>query len=83
MRDFTRRVLGWVRLLTTGADNRTPDVIRIGSILLGAQFLALAGWSSFVQGSPFDAMAYGTGAAALLGATGAALRLKKTDEPEA
>jgi hypothetical protein len=66
-----------LRYLTTGKDNTTPDVIRIGGILLGIQFLALAAWNH----SSFDPLAYGGGAAALLAAIGAALRLKAPDEP--
>jgi oligoribonuclease (3'-5' exoribonuclease) len=77
-----KRVLRWVRMLTTGADNSTPDVIRIGSILTGAQFLVLAAWNVFVLGNPFDALNYGSGAAALLAATGAALGMKRLSEPQ-
>lgn len=71
-------LLDVIRKLTTGKDNKTPDVIRIGGILLGAQFLVLAG----VNHKSFDPMAYGGGAAALLAAIGAALRLKAPDEPQ-
>lgn len=81
MRRIITTILNWVRLLTTSSDNKTPDVIAIGSILLGTEFLVLAAWSAIVQGNAFDAMAFGGGAAALLGATGAALRLKP--QPEA
>ena len=79
---LVRLILEWVRTLTTGRDNQTPDVIRIGSILLGTQFLALAAYSAVVLKQPFDAMAYGGGAAAILGATGAALGMKRKDEPD-
>jgi hypothetical protein len=78
---FILGVLSVVRKLTTGRDNSTPDIIRIGGILLGAQFLVLAAWDAFGLRNGFDAMAYGTGAAALLGAIGMALRLKAPDEP--
>lgn len=81
LRDMLKGVLTWVRILTSTRDNKTPDVIRIGGILLGTQFLVLAGWDIAVHGHPFDPMNYGTGAAALLTAIGAALRLKKCDEP--
>lgn len=75
-------LLRMIRKLTTGKDNSTPDVIRIGGILLGFQFIVLAGFDAFVLRNAFDAMAYGGGAAALLAAIGAALRLKQTSEPE-
>lgn len=78
-----KTIIGWARQLTTSRDNQTPDVIRIGSILLGAQFLALAGFDALVLHNSFDPSNYGTGAAALLAATGAALWAKRKDEPEA
>lgn len=77
-----KTLLAWVRILTSSRDNKTPDVIRIGGILLGTQFMILAGWDILAHGHHFDPMNYGTGAAALLAAIGAALRLKKCDEPD-
>lgn len=78
---LVRRLLFWVRALTTGRDNETPDLIRIGGILLGAQYLILAGWSVLALDNAFDALSYGSGAAALLAAIGAALRMKASTEP--
>lgn len=80
---IARTILGWIRKLTTSRDNQTPDVIRIGALLIGAQFLVLAGWDIAVSGNPFDPANYGTGAAAILAATGAALWAKRKDEPDA
>jgi hypothetical protein len=76
-----RRLLRWVRALTTGRDNQTPDLIRIGGILLGAQYLVLTGWSVLALKNAFDALSYGSGAAALLAAIGGALRMKASTEP--
>jgi len=73
-------ILQFIRSITTGRDNETPDLIRIGGILLGFQFLLLAGWDAFGLRNAFDPMAYGGGAAALLAAIGAALRLKQPSE---
>lgn len=78
-----RTMLRWLRALTTSRDNQTPDVIRIGAILIGAQFLVLAAFDAYVLRNGFDPSNYGAGAAALLGATGAALWAKRKDEPEA
>lgn len=78
-----RVIVGWLRMLTTSRDNQTPDVIRLGAILMGTWFLGLSAWDIIVLNHQFDAMAYGGGAAALLGATGAALGLKRKDEPDA
>jgi hypothetical protein len=77
-----KTILRWVRQLTTSKDNQTPDVIRIGAILIGIQFLILAGWDVAKAGNPFDPSNYGTGAAAILAATGAALWAKRKDEPD-
>lgn len=65
-----------VRRLCTARDNQTPDVISLGGMLLGAQFLVLAHVAVIVNGQSFDPMSYGGGAAALLAAIGAALKLK-------
>lgn len=73
-------ILQFIRAITTGRDNETPDLIRIGGILLGFQFILLAGWDAFGLRNAFDPMAYGGGAAALLAAIGAALRLKQPSE---
>lgn len=73
-------ILLFIRKLTTGRDNQTPDLIRIGGILLGFQFLVLASWDAFGLRNAFDPMAYGGGAAALLAAIGAALRWKAPTE---
>lgn len=75
-------LLWFLRKITTGKDNETPDCIRIGGILLGAQFILLAGFDAIVLKHPFDPNAYGIGAAALLAAIGAALRMKAPTEPE-
>lgn len=73
-------ILTFIRKITTGKDNQTPDVIRIGGILIGFQFILLAGWDAFGLRNAFDPMAYGGGAAALLAAIGAALRFKQSTE---
>lgn len=73
-------ILMFIRKITTGRDNETPDLIRIGGILIGFQFILLASWDAFGLRNAFDPMAYGGGAAALLAAIGAALRLKQTSE---
>lgn len=73
-------ILMFIRKITTGRDNETPDLIRIGGILIGFQFVLLAGWDAFGLRNAFDPMAYGGGAAALLAAIGAALRFKQSTE---
>lgn len=81
LKSLPRRVilgaLQAVRRLCTARDNETPDVIAIGGMLLGFQFLVLAHIAVVAKGQQFDPMAYGGGAAALLAAIGAALKLKQ------
>jgi hypothetical protein len=74
-------ILRWLLLLTSGTDNKTPDVIRIGSILLGIQFMALTAYTVVVQDKPFDPMTFAGGAAALLAGTGMGTKLKPDDAP--
>lgn len=69
-------ILQFIRKITTGKDNETPDVIRVGGILIGFQFIVLAG----VNWDKFDPTGYGTGAGLVLAAIGAALRLKQPSE---
>lgn len=77
-----RCAMHWLRKLTSSRDNRTPDVIRIGAILIGAQFIILAAWDAVALRNSFDPANYGTGAAAILAATGGALWAKRKDEPD-
>jgi len=76
-------MLSWLRKLLTGRDNQTPDVVRVLGVLMGIQFMVNAGWDLVVHTHHFDPNAYGLGAAALLAAIGAALGLKRKDEPDA
>nr|WP_294850060.1 hypothetical protein [uncultured Sphingomonas sp.] len=50
---------------------------------MGTQFVLLASWHVMVLSKDFDPMAYGTGAAALLAATGAALGMAHKTMPDA
>lgn len=80
IRRILSAMLTFVRKITTLRDNESPDLIRIGGILIGFQFVLLAGWDAFGLRNAFDPMAYGGGAAALLAAIGAALRFKQSTE---
>ena len=74
MRAF-RAIARLFRYLTTARDNQTPSLIRILALLLGGEFVWLAAYAVVAMGHPFDPMAFGGGAAALLAALGAALRI--------
>lgn len=80
---FIRCILKWVRELTTSRNNQTPDVIRISTILLLAQFSINSGYDLFGLGNPFEPTDFGTGAGLILAAAGAALLMKQKDEPDA
>ena len=69
--------------ITTTADGQTFDNIRISSLLATLAYIAMSVANVFVLKHDFDPTAYGTGAAALFAAAGAAIRLKQTDEPSA
>lgn len=71
----------WLRYLTTGKDNQTPDVLRVLGIMMGLQFVLNSGWSLAILGKDWDPNAYGLGAAALLAALGVALRAAAPTEP--
>ncbi len=65
----------------SGKDNQTLDV---GRILWASSILSFLGMGFYgiYKGQAMDYIAFGTGAAALLAAGGAALGLKSKTEPE-
>ncbi|MEN6623547.1 MAG: amino acid ABC transporter substrate-binding protein [Smithella sp.] len=65
----------------TGKDNRTIDIGRVLWAQISVGYMFLSGYSVY-NGNDFDAVAWGTGAAAILGAGGAALGLKSNTEPD-
>lgn len=62
--------------MTTLSDNKSFDIVRIMGLFMGLQFLGNALFAVVVKGHDFDPNAYGLGAAALLAALGAAMRLR-------
>lgn len=72
--DLLRRIL---RQTTTGPDNQTFDIVRIAGGLMALQFLANSLWAVIVKNHDFDPTSYGTGAAAMLTALGAAMRIAR------
>ena len=76
-------MLQWLRYLTTGKDNQSPDILRVMGALMGVQFIVNSGWSLAVSGQAWDPNAYGVGAAALLAALGIAMGVARKTEPSA
>lgn len=67
--------------LLTGIDNRTYDLARVLGLVFGVEFAFLAAWAILKNKQAFDAVAFGGGAAAVLGAIGVAIKLKSNTEP--
>lgn len=65
----------------TGIDNTTYDLGKVLWALLCLFGIGLV-VASFITGKAFDLQQYGIGAAALLGAGSAAIRIKATTEPQ-
>lgn len=69
--------------LFTTRDGVSFDVGRVLWALSMVWFLGLAGWSVIFNHIPFDALAYGGGAAGLLAGGGIGIGAKRKDEPDA
>jgi hypothetical protein len=59
------------------------DVVRCGMILSGLALIGLSGWAVVVNKQPFDALAFGGGAAAIFAGGGFGIAQKRSDEPDA
>lgn len=68
--------------LFTGRDNTTWDLGRVLWAKMALSYVALSAWQ-VTHGGAFEPVAWGTGAAALLAAGGAAIGLKAHTEPGA
>lgn len=68
--------------ISTTADGATFDNIRISSTVAVIALICLSAANLYAQRT-FDALAFGGGVATVLAATGAAINLKKKDEPDA
>ena len=77
------RIKSFLNDLATTRDGVTYDVIRVGGMLAGAVFLALATYNVVGLRQPFDAMNFGSGAAALFAGMGVGIAAKAKDEPDA
>ena len=69
--------------LFTSKDGRSFDIARVLWALSIIWFLGLATYSVVVNKALFDALAYGTGGAALLAGGGIGVGAKRKDEPDA
>lgn len=72
--------LKWFKDILTGIDGESFDIARVsGAVAVVAQ-CALAGVHLYISHT-FDAMSFGTGAAAIIAATGASIKMKQDTEP--
>jgi hypothetical protein len=70
-----------LKQLVTGKDNQTHDIVRWAALLGVIQALGLTIYDVVGNNIHFDLQNFGIGMGALLGATGAALGMKKDTEP--
>jgi len=68
-------------LVTTKADDF--DVIRVGMLVVGFALVLFAGWATVINKQPFDALQFGSGAAALFAGGGVGIGAKVKDEGDA
>lgn len=68
--------------VATSRDGESYDTIRILTIILGLSLVVFSGWTVIALHQAFDALAFGTGAAAILGGGGLGIGAKVKDEPE-
>lgn len=73
----------WAKNLVTEADNETLDLKRVLALYFAGQFSFLGFHAVIFNHQPFDPMAFGTGALAILGGLGAAISLGKSAEAPA
>lgn len=80
---FIDRIKTFLNDLATTRDGVSFDPIRVGGMITGAVFLGLAIYHVVVLRQPFDALNFGSGAAALFAGMGAGIGMKRNDEPDA
>lgn len=74
--------MGFWTNISTGKDNATHDIGRVGAIASMVVGLGLQIYSVVWQGAAFSMATFGAGVAALATGVGAMLYLKKDTEPE-
>lgn len=73
----------WLNDILTSRDGVSFDVIRVGMVVSGATLLGLAAWDVVVNKTPFNALTFGSGVAALFAGGGVGIGAKAKDEPDA
>ena len=71
-----------IKHLFTGVDNRTLDLGRVVWALMAVSYILLTVYHLIKSSGQFDAMAWGSGAAAILACGGGALAIKSHTEPK-
>ena len=66
----------------TGLDGESYGAIKVLGALIVLTYLCLT-VAAFITGKPFDMQGFGVGAAAAVGAMGAAIKMTETSEPKA
>lgn len=73
--------MGFWNNISTGKDNATHDIGRVGAIAMIIVGLGLQIYSVGWAGQKFDMQAFGLGCGALAAGVGAMLKLKENTEP--
>lgn len=73
----------WLTDILTSRNGVSFDVIRVGMVVSGATLLGLAVWDVVVNKTPFNALTFGSGVAALFAGGGVGIGAKAKDEPDA
>ncbi len=73
----------WALDLVTTRDGKSWDPIRVGMIVSGVSLIALSAWDVIVNRNTFNALGFGSGAAAIFAGGGFGLGQKRNDEPDA
>jgi hypothetical protein len=68
--------------ILTGIDGQSYALVKVMGLMLTLVYMGLS-IAAFVTGKPFDGSAYGIGAAAVVAAMGAAMKLTENSEPKA
>lgn len=68
--------------IATSRDGKSYDTVRVLLILMGLTLIGLECWDVIAHRQNFDPLAFGGGAAAILGGGGLGIGAKVKDEPD-
>lgn len=75
-------LLSFLNDLATTRDGVSFDPIRVGMIVSGTSLIGLSAWDVVANQTPFNALNFGTGLAAIFAGGGFGIGAKAKDEPD-